>query len=847
MHSPQIEVILRHGDAELARLTLPPGEYVIGRGAEAQVHADTPLISRRHALLTLHPDHAVIEDLGSSNGTFVADQPIAGATRIATNQDVRLGDVALEIRGLAALTQSSIRRLLPDEILTTKRYSVGGVVARGGMGAILDAQQLAIGRTVAMKVMLEAGEEADVVRFIDEAKITGQLDHPNIVPIYEIGVDAQGQVFYTMKMVRGITLKKVLELLAEGVEATVKKFPLCMLLTVFQKACDAIAFAHAKGVIHRDLKPENIMLGDFGSVLVMDWGLAKIVSGSASRVTGSRSEHALDAERGTRNSKPETGFQTMAGTIMGTPQYMAPEQARGEVETMDQRADLYALGGILFHILHLRPAVSGDDAWDIVARVARGALDWTPPKKPVPDSLVAVCRKALALSPAQRYASVEELQCDITAYQNGFATSAENAGWFKQVSLAIKRNKTVSLAAALVLTLGGTLGTKAVLEGKRAERALADLKKSAPAMLALAESEAVAQHFDSELEKVDVALRLDPDLLPAYWRRAWCFVALGRFSDAAAALKKAAARDPSHAPQFVRILPQIEMIAGLPDEAARNAPEVLSPVFDFLNSHDVRGEAGGLVAHLKLSNEKRFEIAKDRLKALTGGWTGLTLTPGGLIVISFSAAKLTSLEQLRGIPFDILNADKANFESLEPLRGLRLVEVNLNGCGFLKDLSPLAGMPVRKLNLFLCIKVEDLSPVRGMPLEEVVLDGTKVADLRPLAGMQLHYINVGPATDLRPLAGMPLEAVSIQGSMNADLSPLAGLPLKMINGTGSTRDLTPLLRIPTLERLTTSAPPAVLYQLRKHPKLASINHQNKGYRPAAEVWAELDARQAGKK
>ena len=132
-----------------------------------------------------------------------------------------------------------------------------------------------------------------------------------------------------------------------------KKYPLPALLTIFQKVCDALAFAHSKGVIHRDLKPENIMLDDFGVVLVMDWGLAKVL-GSASHTTLCRVRPWFRHER-----MDGSGSVTMAGSIMGTPQYMAPEQARGDVETLDQRADIYALGAILYHILALRPSVLG--------------------------------------------------------------------------------------------------------------------------------------------------------------------------------------------------------------------------------------------------------------------------------------------------------------------------------------------------------------------------------------------------------------------------------------------------------------------------------------------------------
>ena len=203
MHVPLTEVILRHAGTELARATLPPGEYVIGRQPGVDLHADTPLLSREHARLTINYDHLLLEDLASSNGTFINDRPVAEPTRLFPNQSVRLGpDITLEIRrqrapsepgASLAPAQAAIARHLPAELLAEKRYAIGGVVAQGGMGAILDVRQSAMQRTVAMKVMLATADEASVLRFIDEAQITGQLDHPNIVPIHELGVDEQGQ------------------------------------------------------------------------------------------------------------------------------------------------------------------------------------------------------------------------------------------------------------------------------------------------------------------------------------------------------------------------------------------------------------------------------------------------------------------------------------------------------------------------------------------------------------------------------------------------------------------------------------------------------------------------------
>jgi hypothetical protein len=281
---PETEVIVSIEGAEAARHVVRPGEYVLGRALDADLRVEAELVSRRHARLTINYDHALVEDLGSSNGTFVNGQPVTDSTRLWPGQKIQVGVATVELRRRKLeiapdLTlppvEAALQRLLPEELLRARKYDIGGEVARGGMGAILDVREAAIERKVAMKVMLDGSREDDLGRFVAEAKITGQLEHPNIVPVHELGVDENGQVFYTMKFVRGITLKKVLDLMADGVPETIGKYPLATLLTIFQKACDAVAFAHSRGVTHRDLKPENLMLGDFGEVLVMDWGLGE--------------------------------------------------------------------------------------------------------------------------------------------------------------------------------------------------------------------------------------------------------------------------------------------------------------------------------------------------------------------------------------------------------------------------------------------------------------------------------------------------------------------------------------------------------------------------------------------
>src|SRR4029079_6468747 len=214
--------------------------------------------------------------------------------------------------------------------------------------------------------------------------ITGKLEHPNIVPVHELGVDEQEQVFYTMKFVEGKTLRKVLELLREGFPGGAQEYPVTILLTIFQKICDAIAFAPSCVVIHRDLKPDNIMLGTYGEVLVMDWGLAKVRSDLASVIVplASVTEPASSAATPADPSSSSNDFTvsgrgpaTLAGTLLGPPQYMSPEQAEGAVEALDERTDIYALGAILYQILALRPPIQGHGKAEILENVRAGRIE----------------------------------------------------------------------------------------------------------------------------------------------------------------------------------------------------------------------------------------------------------------------------------------------------------------------------------------------------------------------------------------------------------------------------------------------------------------------------------------
>ena len=827
MHVPLTEIILRLDGAELARVTLPPGEYVIGRSREADIRADTPQLSRKHALLTINYDHLLLEDLGSSNGTVVGEVPISEATRLFPNQPVRLGDVTLEVRrerapdsaevSLAPM-QAAVRRALPSEVLSDKRYAINGMVARGGMGAILEAKQNAIARKVAMKVMLDSSDPADALRFIDEAKITGQLEHPNIVPIYELGVDAQDQLFYAMKFVRGITLKKVLELLTQNVEGTVKKYPLAALLTIFQKACDAIAFAHSKGVIHRDLKPENLMLGDFGEVLVMDWGLAKALGKSAAPTDRRRSFVA--APRDT-----EAGFaSTLAGTVMGTPHYMSPEQAAGEIDSLDARTDIYALGAILFEILHLRSAITGNSVAEVLESVRRGAITWPDtrvatarkldhlPGRRVPESLDAIVRKAMALDPARRYAAVEALQADVTAYQQGFATSAEAKSTWKQARLLIKRNKTASIGTAAVLLVGTAFGTRAILEGRRAEReaanykaTLTDLRRTAPILADQAKALLDAGKVDEALERIRFAIQLEPQNTAYHLLRANVLQSNEQLVQAAEEYRRVLAFQPGHLPASTNLALCERWLRenGGEKELKR---ELQMELVDALLAQNRRVEAGPLAARLGKGQETIEPAILARLNEYQSqpGWheRRVKRLPTGGFAVDLGSLNLGDLSVLRGLPITELNVSQTKIADLSGLKGLSLTTLHANQ-NKIEDLRPLRGMKL--VNLHVEVNpVSDLSPLSDMHLRELGISACNVTKLSPLQGMPLETLNLSssPVSDLSALAGMPLRRLNVSYTRVRDLRPLAGSPLRSFEGYCDDLDIGALAECRELEEVS---------------------------------------------
>ena len=360
-------------------------------------------------------------------------------------------------------TDGPLEELLPSRVIGG-RYRILNEIGRGGMGRVFRALDLDLGRDVALKVadlerLLPATDASQrrawIERFLTEAQVTAQLEHPSIVPVHDIGIDKSGQLYYTMKLVVGETLEAKIHhwhaALASGTP-----LPTSELLRIVIQVCQAVAFAHERGVMHRDLKPSNVMVGRFGEVQVMDWGLAKWLGGPAA-------EEAL--ARPARASKP--GSHTLAGEVLGTPTHMAPEQARGDPTAIGRGADVFGIGAILFHGLHGAPPNRDRSA----APLQRSSH--------VPAELEATYRRALQSSPEQRYESALALAEDLQAFLDQRVVRAYETGAVAELRKWVRRNRGLAGAlGAAVLTLIIGLVASLIL-GTRAEQRGAEVLRLA--------------------------------------------------------------------------------------------------------------------------------------------------------------------------------------------------------------------------------------------------------------------------------------------------------------------------------------------------------------------------------
>ena len=415
--------------------------------------------------------------------TSVADQSWAAAPRGQSNCEprVRVCDAETEVSeanlGLASTQAGESsgrggRYVGVPAVPAGQRFRVLRSHARGGLGAVFVAVDTELNREVAVKQILDhhADDPVSRARFVVEAEVTGGLEHPGIVPVYSLGADDGGRPYYAMRFIRGDSLKEVIERFHADPELKVdagrRSLQLRKLLRRFTDVCNAIEYAHNRGVLHRDIKPGNIIVGHYGETLVVDWGLAKLLARVDDPALPS-GEEALDVSQALGST------ETLPGSTLGTPAYMSPEQAAGHIERLGPWSDVYSLGATLYSLLTGKPPFEGNDVAAILESVRKG--DFIAPRHLDPSiakGLEAVCLKAMAFLPEHRYASSRALADDIELWLADEPVAAYRERPVERLGRWLRRHRTWTLAAAaglIGISLAAIVGATLIEGGRRRE------------------------------------------------------------------------------------------------------------------------------------------------------------------------------------------------------------------------------------------------------------------------------------------------------------------------------------------------------------------------------------------
>jgi hypothetical protein len=669
-----------------------------------------------------------------------------------------------------------------DEIEAAAGHSfrLNGRVASGRTGELFHAIELATEREVVIKICKEDSPQAQA-RFDNEGRVASRLQHPGIVPIYEVGKTAEGKPFYTMKEVAGRSLRRILGDIRNGDPGTIAKFPLVHLIEIFLKAAEAVAYGHAHNEIHGELSPARIIIGDFGEVTVMGWG-------------------------------------------------------RSESEAVAAEADIHALGSLLYAIITLQEIVDAPTSRAMLQNVlARRILGPVCPNALLPMALTVVVTLAMELDDSGRYEKVSDLIDDVEAFVDanvgdafdGPPATAEiaelAAAEITAPEPAAAESATAEIAmpelpvpatsapepsrkwlvgelllfALMLVALG--FQTQERLRAERdlgehmmaTERAEVEQMRSAPRFIAEARKAIVLGDFEGAALQIGAALDYAPRLSEAHLLKGQLLAATRKFPAAIPPLETYCELVPGDA-AAKRLLEACQQ-AGSPVR-----PDVLDTIAQVLMQQDMAALAEPFVR----STLERRSMAIAEFRARYPRWAEkLVVAPESQrAALDLSSSLIEDLSPIASLPLWDLNLSDTQVADLSPLASMHLTSLTLTDCRNIDGLAPLTNMPLKRLNLS-GTKVADLSPLQGMKLVELNLARTRVRVLNPLSAMPLQVLVLFETRidDLTPLRGLPLESIDLRKSQVSDLEPLAGMPLTQLRGSSRIADIRPLAGAPLRE------------------------------------------------
>ena len=636
-----------------------------------------------------------------------------------------------------------------------ERYTASKKLNQGGMKAIWEVDDHRTARKVAMALIQDSriASVDDIDSFLYEARLTANLQHPNIIPIYDIALDENGNPYFTMKALKGETLGDIIKQLRAGNPEYLARFSRTRLLGIFLKVCNAIDYAHTKGVIHLDLKPSNVNIGDFGEVHVLDWGLSTLIThlneydGEPVSWQSIDDVSLEDGQTLTRYLEKTAKRRELKNVVGGTPGYMSPEQAQGMPSDIDFQTDVYMLGAMLYEILTYHCPIEGGTVKESLQRTVRG--DFPPPgdRAPelrIPPALAAIAMKAMATEPTDRYANVAALIRDIHQYQDGFATSAENPTFITHAALLVKRHK---LAVGLITTTAAIIALvlfQSFRSIKKSEKvaldALGELrikneyiastaKKVAPDYLKLTAEQEKNLDFEAADQALDTGLAFDPMLEMGWLWKARFLLARQEFSKAWKLLSGQEGH-PVWWNDSIRTLGEkYKDRAPLPDaelpqlvrDFMEYNPAGLPRLFHHLNRQPFNPETRfpALAESLKLLNPEIGTLHFNWKPSNAGGW-----------IIDLSGnPKLDDITPLCGLDIRGLNANTTGTLDLFLLTQAQLSNLSLSGAriNHLPDIKPLANLRMLDLshtsirNLSSLIKASKLTTLNISGIENLSL------------------------------------------------------------------------------------------------------------------------------